>query len=151
MTKKLAVRFDAPRQTAAARRVTDEELHALADFRHELRRFLRASEEVCKSEGVTPLQYQMLLQTRGSPERNWIFVGELANRLQGAPHGVVALVSRAEAAGLATRKTDAADRRQVQVHTTARGNRLLRRIAAKHLHELSGLYQVLLSIGSRRD
>ena len=69
-----------------------EELHALSDFRYELRRFLRVSEKLCKAEGVTPLQYQMLLQTRANRGRSWILVGELASRLQSAPHGVVALV-----------------------------------------------------------
>ena len=130
--------------------VTDDELHALADFRYQLRGF-RASEEICRSEGVTPLHYQLLLQTRATPERNWILVGELAHRLQSAPHGVVALVSRAEAAGLVTRRSDVTDRRQVQVHPTARGNRLLKRIAAKHLHELDALYKVFRAIPPSRN
>jgi DNA-binding MarR family transcriptional regulator len=133
------------------RNISDQELRALSDFRYELRKFLRVSEELCKAEGVTPLQYQMLLQTRADPGRRWILVGELADRLQSAPHGVVALVSRAEAAGLVLRKTGKSDRRQVQVHPTALGNRLMRRIAAKHLHELSALYKVFRNVRVARD
>jgi hypothetical protein len=78
---------------AEPREVRDEELHALADFRYQLRAFLRVSEDFCKAEGVTPLQYQMLLQTRAVPGRPWVLVGELAGRLRSSPHGAVALVS----------------------------------------------------------
>jgi len=133
------------------RKISDEELHALSDFRYELRKFLRVSEEICKAEGVTPLQYQMLLQTRADRGRRWILVGELADRLQSAPHGVVALVSRAEAAGLVLRKPGKPDRRQVQVHATALGTRLMRRIAAKHLHELGPLSKALRDIPFSQD
>ena len=131
---------------AEARKVTERELQTLAEFRFELRKFLRASEELCKAEGVTPLHYQMLLQTRAVPDRPWVLVGELASRLQSSPHGAVALVSRAEAAGLVVRKADPTDRRQVQVHATALGKRLLQRLAARHLHELSTLAQVFRSL-----
>jgi DNA-binding MarR family transcriptional regulator len=126
--------------------VNEQELHALSEFRCELRRFLRTSEELCKAEGVTPLQYQMLLQTRAHPGRAWILVGELAGRLHSAPHGAVALVSRAEAAGLVVRKADPTDGRQVQVHATARGDRILKRIAARHRHELSALSKVISDV-----
>jgi DNA-binding MarR family transcriptional regulator len=128
---------------AASREVTDEELHGLADFRYQLRGFVRASEEICKAHGVTPLQYQMLLQTRAVPGRSWVLVGELAGRLRSSVHGAVALVTRAEAAGLVTRKPNPTDGREVQVHATPRGKRLLQRLAAKHLHELGPLHKAI--------
>jgi hypothetical protein len=115
--------------------VSDEQLHALADFRYQLRGFMRASEEICKAEGVTPLQYQMLLQSRAVPGRPW----------------VLALVSRAEAAGLVTRKPNPTDGREVQVHATPRGRRLLQRIAARHLHELGPLSKALREISFSQD
>ena len=136
---------------AEPREVRDAELHALADFRYQLRAFLRASEELCKAEGVTPLQYQMLLQTRSVPGRPWVLVGELAGRLRSSQHGAVALVSRAEAAGLVKRKPNPTDGREVQVHATARGDRLLKRIAAKHLHELGPLYKAFRDIPQLQD
>jgi DNA-binding MarR family transcriptional regulator len=136
---------------AESREVRDEELHALADFRYQLRAFLRVSEELCKAEGVTPLQYQMLLQTRAVPGRPWVLVGELAGRLRSSAHGAVALVSRAEAAGLVKRKPNPTDGREVQVHATARGTRLLKRIAAKHLHELGPLYKAFREIPHLQD
>ena len=131
---------------AKASRLTEEELHRMSEFRCELRRFLRASEDLCKTEGVTSMHYEVLLHTRTHRDRNWVLVGELAGRLHSSPHGAVALVSRAEAAGLVARKVDPTDRRQVQVHATAHGNRLLQRVAAKHRHELSSLSKVFRNV-----
>lgn len=108
------------------------DLQAMSAFRYDLRKFLRASEEIANAAGITTLQYQLLLHVRGFPERQWATVGELAERLQAAPNGTAALVSRCESAGLVTRKPDPADRRQVQVHLTAAGEQLLLDLAAKH-------------------
>ena len=109
---------------------------ALADFRYELRRFLRYSEEVTRRHGMTPLQYQMLLQIRGYPGRSRATVGELAERLQAKHHGVVALVTRCERAGLVARHASVDDRRRVLVRLTPRGERELERLARLHRNEL---------------
>ncbi|CAM2157870.1 MarR family transcriptional regulator [Paraburkholderia tropica] len=108
------------------------ELEAMSVFRYDLRRFLRASEEIANEAGITTLQYQLLLHVRGFPGRQWATVGELAERLQAAPNGTAALVSRCESAGLVIRKTDPADRRQVQVHLSPKGEQFLLSLAAKH-------------------
>ncbi len=125
-----------------------------AEFRYLLRSFLRASEELCRAEGITPLQYQMLLQVKGFPGRAWALVGELAERLHAPQHGVAALVTRAEKAGLVKRITATTDRRQRQVHLTARGDRVVQRLAAAHDRELRPLSEVLRSVlapeGARR-
>ena len=76
-----------------------------------MRRFER-SERAAQSEGVTPLQYLLLLHIKGYPHREWATIGELAERLQAQHHGVVALVTRCEALGLVKRKTSEADRRR---------------------------------------
>ena len=101
-------------------------------FRYELRKFLRVSEEIANAAGITTLQYQLLLHVRGFEGRQWATVGELAERLQAAPNGTAALVSRCESAGLVTRKPDPSDRRQVQVHLTPKGERCLLKLAAAH-------------------
>jgi DNA-binding MarR family transcriptional regulator len=118
----------------SSRRVTvhKRDLEAMSMFRYELRRFLRASEEIASAAGITALQYQLLLHVRGFPERQWATVGELAQRLQAAPNGTAALVSRCETAGLVTRRADRSDRRQVQVHLTEQGEQLLLELAARH-------------------
>jgi DNA-binding MarR family transcriptional regulator len=113
-----------------------QDLEAMSEFRYQLRQFLRFSEEITHAEGVTPLQYQLLLHVRGFPGRQWATVGELAERLQAAPNGTAALVSRCEAAGLVVRKPDRVDRRQVQVHLTAKGERCLLKLAALHKSEM---------------
>src|ERR1700742_2622044 len=88
----------------------------LSEFRYQMRRFERFSEEAAHSEGITPLQYLLLLHIKGYPERDWATVGELAERLQSQHHGVVALVSRCEALDLVRRKISDTDLHQVQVH-----------------------------------
>ena len=116
----------------------------LADFRYELRRFLRYSEEITRRHGVTPLQYQLLLQVKGYPEREHATIGELAERLQAKHHGVVALVSRCEEAGIVKRRASAEDRRAVVVELTPRGERLLERLAQLHRNELLAIQGRLL-------
>jgi DNA-binding MarR family transcriptional regulator len=116
------------RRTPLAKR----ELEAMSAFRYDLRKFLRASEEIANAAGITTLQYQLLLHVCGFPDRKWATVGELAERLQAAPNGTAALVSRCEAAGLVTRKPDPADGRQVQVHLTPTGEQFLLDLAAQH-------------------
>lgn len=112
---------------------------ALANFRYELRRFLRYSETITRKHGMTPLQYQLLLQLKGYPGREHASVGELAERLQAKHHGVVALITRCEKAGLVTRCANTDDRRTVMVKLTARGERALERLARLHRNELLAL------------
>src|SRR6201992_3267316 len=88
----------------------------LSEFRYQMRRFERFSEQAAQGEGITPLQYLLLLHIKGYPERDWATVGELAERLQAQHHGVVALVSRCEALELVERRISETDRRQVEVH-----------------------------------
>lgn len=112
------------------------ELERLSNFRFQLRRFLRVSEDICRQARITPLQYQLLLHVRGFPGRDWANIGELAERLQAQHHGTVALVTRCEQAGLVIRLTAADDRRQVEVHLTEKGEGILLRLAELHQPEL---------------
>lgn len=108
----------------------------LAHFRYQLRLFLRFSEEVTRKKGVTVLQYQLMLQIRGFPGREWATMGELAERLQAKQHGVVSLVSRCEAAGLVRRSASEIDKRRVEVRLTESGSRCLEELASLHRTEL---------------
>jgi DNA-binding MarR family transcriptional regulator len=109
---------------------------ALANFRYELRRFLRYSEQVARMQGLTPLQYQLLLQIKGFPGRQRATIGELAERLQAKHHGVVALATRCEKLGLVRRQAGRRDRRVVYLVLTAQGNRMLSSLARRHRDEL---------------
>ena len=51
------------------RKMSKADFGALAQFRYQLRRFLRFSEEATHRSGVTPLQYLMMLQIKGFPGR----------------------------------------------------------------------------------
>jgi DNA-binding MarR family transcriptional regulator len=121
------------------------ELEALASFRYRLRRFLRVSEELTRTHGMTPLQYQLLLQIRGFPGREWATVGELAERLQAKHHGVVSLVSRCETSGWVKRKRSRTDRRRVEVSLTRAGQSKLDRLARLHRVEVVSLREALAS------
>jgi DNA-binding MarR family transcriptional regulator len=126
----------------AAKSLTKTDYESLSEFRYQLRRFLRFSEDAAQSEGLTPLQYQLLLHVKGFPGREWATVGELADRLQTQPHGVVALVTRCEAIGLVARSPSKVDRRQVQVRLTAAGEKRLERLVEQHRVELKSLAHV---------
>jgi DNA-binding MarR family transcriptional regulator len=130
--------------------IDKQRLEALSDFRFRLRSFLRFSEDAAREAGITVLHYQLMLHTQGFPDREWATVGEIAERLQAAPHGVVALVSRCEAAGLVKRKTSAVDRRQVEVHLLPKGRRILKKLAAAHADELSQLAEAVRLASSSR-
>jgi DNA-binding MarR family transcriptional regulator len=122
-------------------------LERMSSFRWALRRFLRFSEEASRRAGVTMLHYQLMLHTQGFEGRDWAHISELAERLQAQPHGVVALVTRCEQAGLVQRREGRADRRQVEVHLTAKGRRVLDRLAAQHQAQLAELAQVTAAAG----
>lgn len=111
----------------------------LAHFRYHLRRYLRFSEEVTRRNGITSLQYLLMLQIKGFPGREWATVGELAERLQAMHHGVVSLISRCETAGLVKRSTSSSDKRCVEVKLTKKGDACLERLARLHRAELMSL------------
>jgi len=119
--------------------MSKKDFEALADFRYQLRRFLRFSEEITRRHGVTPLQYLLLLNIKGFPGREWATAGELAERLQAKHHGVVALITRCEKLGLVGRRVSSQDRRQVEVRLSKKGEALLSKLAALHRAELLSL------------
>ena len=120
--------------------VTQRQYQALADFRYQLRRFLRYSERITRQHKMTPLQYQLLLQVKGYPGREEATVGELAERLQAKHHGAVALVTRCEKLGLVERRISTEDRRSVYVRLTPKGQRALEKLVDLHRKELLALH-----------
>jgi DNA-binding MarR family transcriptional regulator len=121
------------------RSLNKADFEQLSEFRYQMRRFERFSEQAAQGEGITPLQYLLLLHIKGYPDREWATIGELAERLQAAHHGVVALVSRCEALDLVKRKVSETDRRQVEVHLLKAGEKVLARLAELHRAELRSL------------
>jgi DNA-binding MarR family transcriptional regulator len=103
-----------------------DEIAGVAEFRASLRQFLRRSERVARSSGLTPQRYLLLLMIKGAAdgsERST--VTELAKRLQLAQSTVTELVRRAEEAGLVGREQSATDGRVAHLHLTVEGERRL--------------------------
>ena len=113
---------------------TDQELslseyRTLAEFRYQLRRFLRFSEEAARSVGLEPQQHQLLLALKGLPEGRAATVGELAERLQIQHHSTVELINRMVERDLIERSRDENDQRRVNISLTAKGDEVLRKLS----------------------
>ncbi|MBI3524279.1 MAG: MarR family transcriptional regulator [Betaproteobacteria bacterium] len=119
--------------------LSDKEYQTLSQFRYQLRRFLRFSEQASRRHGITHLQYLLLLHIRGTAGSESATVGELAEKLQAHHHGVVALITRCEKEGWVIRRQGRTDRREVEVLLTAQGKRLLGKVAQLHRDELLNL------------
>jgi DNA-binding MarR family transcriptional regulator len=128
--------------TAQTDALTKKEFVALSEFRFQIRRFERFSENIVQKHGITPLQYLLLLHIKGYPGRNYATVGELAERLQARQHGVVALISRCETNQLVQRRQSMLDKRQVEVFLLEKGELLLTHLAELHRIELQSLKNV---------
>jgi DNA-binding MarR family transcriptional regulator len=113
-----------------------QDYQAMAEFRYNIRRFLRASEEILRPAGLKPQQYQLMLHVKGLPQDRQASIGEIAERLQIQHHSTVELVDRMSAQGLIKRKRAAEDRRQVFLELTPKGEKMLREMAGLHRDEL---------------
>jgi DNA-binding MarR family transcriptional regulator len=112
------------------------EFETLSHFRYQLRRFQHWSEQLTRRAGITNLQYLLLLHVKGFPGREWATITELAERLQSQHHGVVALVSRCEKLDLVQRRPGRSDGREVEIHLTRKGEKIVDRLARLHRDEL---------------
>jgi len=115
---------------------SDPLLTTLAEFRHELRRFLHFSECVALEAGLQPQQHQLLLQVAGAPESAPVTIAYAAERLGLKHNSTVELVDRSEREGLLTRTADPSDKRRAILELTGKGRRLLERLASDHAKEL---------------
>ena len=111
-----------------------------AEFRAALRRFLRRSERIARSSGLTPQRYLLLLMIKGAPDGSeQSTVTELAERLQLAQSTVTELVRRAEEVGLVERETSAVDGRVAHLRLTEEGERRLVNAVARLTGERDAL------------
>jgi DNA-binding MarR family transcriptional regulator len=118
---------------------------ALADFRFEIRRFLNFSERLVHAAGMEPQQHQALLAIKGLPAHRVATIGVLAERLLIQHHSAVELVNRLEAKGLLRRARSAADRREVVLTLSRRGETLLKQLTRPHHKELRSARPRLLA------
>jgi len=116
--------------------LTDSDYQSLAEFRYQVRRFLRFSEEAARKAGIEPRQHQLLLAVKGMPRHEKPRIGVLAERLQIEPHSAVELANRLAKSGYVRRQRDREDRREVILSLTAKAEKLLRELSLDHHAEL---------------
>src|SRR5438105_3928826 len=108
----------------------------LAEFRYQIRIFLNGSEQAARNAGLEPQQYLLLLALRGLPVGHEASIRELAERMQLRHHTLVGLVDRLERRLLLRRERSRGDRRQVILHLTPRGEKILTQLARQRIAEL---------------
>ena len=92
------------------------EYQTLAEFRYQLRRFLRFSEQAARAAGLEPQQH----------------------------HSTVELVDRLVERGFIQRSRDEADQRKVLVTLTPQGEEVLRNLSLSHRDELLSIGPALV-------
>lgn len=118
---------------------------ALAEFRYQLRRYLRHMEEEARANGHHPQQYQLLLAIKGLPPPRTPTVTVLAERMQMNHNSLVELADRCEKRGFLRRiRASGADRRKVTLAITAAGEAMMRQQASASRQELQTIGPILV-------
>lgn len=123
-------------RVATEKKFSKRDYEVLAEFRYLLREFFRFSENAAQIAGLTPQQHQALLAIKGFPGRDYITVGELANRLQIRHHSAVGLANRLAKERLVVRKRNPEDQREVYLKVTRAGEKILETLSSAHRAEL---------------
>ncbi len=133
----------------------DPNYQAMAEFRYQIRRFLRFSEDAARQADLEPQQDLRMLTLKGLPAGTRGRIGEIAERLQIRHHSTVELADRLAARGFIKRRRGEADRREVLLELTSKGDKLLRQLALHHREvlresapELVGALRKLIEIRS---
>jgi DNA-binding MarR family transcriptional regulator len=119
--------------------IQDEDYRALAEFRYQLRRFLRFSEQAARAAGLEPQHHQLLMAIKGLPMGKKPTIGVIAERMQLEHHSTVELIDRLEERGLVRRYRDKLDRRQVLVRVTPAAVEILAELSVQHLAHLGSV------------
>jgi DNA-binding MarR family transcriptional regulator len=120
-----------------AAKISLDDFRKQAEFRHQLRRFLRSSEVNSKAFGLEANQYQLLLAIKGLPADVQPNISVLAERLQIEQHSAVELVDRSVRKGVVERYREGPDRRKVFLRLTPEGEKAVMEIAMRNRLELS--------------
>src|SRR5437899_12379792 len=118
------------------KKLTLSDYQALAEFRYQIRKFLRFSERAIRDAGLELGQYQLLLAIKGMPAGVRPRIRELAERLKIRHHSAVELINRLETGGYVRRERARHDRREVLLALSSKGERLLAALALHHHEEL---------------
>lgn len=132
-------------------RLSTADYALLAEFRYALRRFIAFSEDAAHAIGLAPQQHQALLAIKGTPGRDGLYVGEIADRLLIRPHSAAELAGRLVRMDLVARMADPEDGRKVRLVLTAHAEQLLEELSAAHLEELRAIKPLLTRLLARFD
>jgi len=121
---------------AKAAQLSIRELQNLAEFRYQIRLFLRFSDDQARAHGIEPQQHQLLLAIKGLPDGVKPTIGELASRMLIRHHSAVELVNRMTQHGVIERVAADTDHREVLVRLTKSGETLLHSLSVAHHEEL---------------
>jgi DNA-binding MarR family transcriptional regulator len=127
-------------------RLTLSDYQALAEFRYQIRRFQRFSEDAARRAGIEPQHHQILLAIKGRPVGQQARIAYLAERLQIQHHSAVELVDRLMKKGLISRSRNSQDRREVFVKLTPRGEQVLAELTLHTSAELRSAAPALVAI-----
>jgi DNA-binding MarR family transcriptional regulator len=111
------------------------EYQQLASFRFALRRFLRFSEVAAEKVGLTAQHYQALLAVCAAADGH-VTINDLAKQLLIRHNSAVGLVNRLKSQGVVSREPSPDDGRKVILRLTAKGDRVLEKLAEVHREEL---------------
>jgi DNA-binding MarR family transcriptional regulator len=122
----------------------------LAEFRYQLRGFLKFSERAASKMGLHPQQHQALLAIKGTPGEH-VTIGILAERLGIRHNSAVELIDRLIVSGLVERRHNPKDHREVLIDLTKRAERILTSLSLAHRDELRKLAPLLIGLLARFD
>ncbi|HEY2914900.1 MAG TPA: MarR family transcriptional regulator [Candidatus Angelobacter sp.] len=131
-------------QVSSSKPLTRAQYKALAEFRYQLRRYLRHMEEKARAKRQHPQQYQLLLAITGLPAPKHPTISTLAERMQMNHNSMVELVNRCEKSGLLKRARSSKDRRLVTLIITSKGDKVLRQQAQASRQELLSIGPILV-------
>lgn len=130
---------------SAAKTLSRPEYKALAEFRYQIRKYLRYMEEKARARGYNPQQYQLLLAIEGLPEGKAPTIKTVAERMQLNHNTTVELVDRCEERGLLRRQRAGLDRRLVTLEVTPDGKRMMQEQATASRAELREVGPILFA------
>jgi DNA-binding MarR family transcriptional regulator len=128
----VATRYNRRRQKA----LSLGDYQSLAELRYQIRRFIHFSEHAVRTAGLEPRQHQLMLTLKALPNEVRPRIGELAERLMIQHHSTVELVNRLAKAGYVRRSRGDADRREVLLSLTSKGEKVLQELSLHHRAEL---------------
>ena len=116
--------------------ITAAQYEAMAEFRRQIRQFLRFSETASRSAGLQPRQHQLLLMLKGQSPEKQTCITDLAEQLLIPHHTAVNLVDGLRKRSLVDRRRSSVDRRKIVVTITPFGEEVLHTISLRNLAKL---------------